>query len=126
MVQKEVADRLTAHPGSKLYGLPTVVVDLHADARIEFTVRPDVFFPPPQVGSAVVRLRRRSGAPASSERAVELAAAAFSQRRKMIRSSLRSVLDDVAAVCRKAGIDPTSRAETLDSSDWLALAEVAP
>ncbi len=126
MVQKEVADRLTAQPGGKLYGLPTVVVDLHADARIEFTVRPEVFFPPPQVGSAVVRLRRRAGAPASSERAVEIASAAFSQRRKMIRSSLRDVIDDAAAVCGKAGIDPTSRAETLDSTAWLALAEEAP
>jgi len=124
MVQLEVARRLVAGPGSKEYGLPSVIVRLHARARIEFTVSPQVFVPPPRVTSAVVRLDRVE-APAAADRAVELAAAGFGQRRKMLRRSLASVLADPEAGLAAAGIDGTARAEDLDVADWLRLAEVA-
>jgi 16S rRNA (adenine1518-N6/adenine1519-N6)-dimethyltransferase len=125
MVQREVADRFTAKPGNKQYGLPTVVVDLHANARFGFAVPPQVFFPPPQVGSAVVMIERKQQVSPLAEAAIELAAAGFSQRRKMLRSSLKAALADPVAVCEKAGIEPTLRAEALAAADWLALAEVA-
>ena len=125
MVQREVADRLTASPGSKQYGIPTVVADLHAEVKMAFTVPPQVFFPPPQVSSAVVLLRRRVDVPALAEAAIGLAAAGFSQRRKMLRSSLRGAVDDPIALCEAAGIDSTLRAEALTTADWLTLAGVA-
>ena len=124
MVQQEVAERLVAAPGSKAYGLPSVVVGLHAAARRLFTVPPQVFLPAPHVGSAVVRLDRRDP-PGVAERAIELASAGFGRRRKMLRSSLDTVLDDPALVLREAGIEETARAETLSADDFARLAEVA-
>ena len=88
MVQREVADRIVAEPGSKQYGIPSVVAALHSRRLDWFRVPPQVFVPPPSVGSAVVILERIP-APAAAERAVELAQAAFGQRRKMVRASLR-------------------------------------
>lgn len=125
MVQVEVARRLVARPGDDAYGLPSVVVGLHGSASLAFTVPPQVFLPPPKVGSAVVRIDRR---PASerAERAIELAAAGFGQRRKMLRRSLTAVLEDPAAALGAAGIDPTLRAEDLAPSAWLDLAEAVP
>ncbi|HSJ28254.1 MAG TPA: 16S rRNA (adenine(1518)-N(6)/adenine(1519)-N(6))-dimethyltransferase RsmA, partial [Acidimicrobiia bacterium] len=125
MVQSEVADRLVAAPGSKAFGLPSVVVALHGTARLEFKVPPQVFLPPPAVGSAVVSIVRKA-APVGATRAVELAAAGFGQRRKMLRSSLAGVLPDPGETLAAAAIDPTARAETLSATDWLRLAEVAP
>ncbi len=122
MVQREVADRIVAEPGSKQYGIPSVVTSLHSRRLDWFRVPPQVFVPPPSVGSAVVILERIP-APASSERAVELAQAAFGQRRKMVRASLRSALGDPIVVLERAGIDPTQRAENLSPSDYVALAE---
>ena len=125
MVQREVADRLTAEPGHKTYGLPTVVVDLYARARLAFSVPPQVFVPPPQVSSAVVEISRQDEVPEESALALELAAGGFSQRRKMLRSSLKGVSEDPSRLCGDAGIDPTRRAESLTSSEWLALARAA-
>lgn len=123
MVQVEVGERLVARPGSSSYGLPSVVVGIHGRSRVEFKVPPQVFLPPPSVGSAVVVIDRKT-APATSERAIELAAAGFGQRRKMLRSSLASVLDAPSDVLVEAGIPPTARAEELDPDEWLRLAEV--
>lgn len=122
MVQREVADRLLAEPGSRDYGLPSVVVGLHGDARLEFTVPPQVFLPPPNVESAVVSIRRRP-APALAEEAIALAAAAFGQRRKMLRRSLAGVVEDPVAALTAAGLDPTARAEDVAPEGFLALAE---
>lgn len=124
MVQKEVADRLVAAPGSKVYGVPSVITSLNADARIAFTVPPQVFFPVPEVESAVVTMTRRP-APDCSEAAIELAGVAFQQRRKMLRRSLETVLEDPAATLTAAGIDPTARPEDLGAPDFLRLAEAA-
>jgi 16S rRNA (adenine1518-N6/adenine1519-N6)-dimethyltransferase len=122
MVQLEVAQRLTADPGSRVYGMPTVVARLHATSRLEFTVPPQVFVPPPRVGSAVVTLERRPAHP-ETERALELAAAAFSGRRKMLRRSLAAVLADPGEVLAAAGIDETARPEDLEPEAWIRLAE---
>jgi 16S rRNA (adenine1518-N6/adenine1519-N6)-dimethyltransferase len=91
---------------------------------LAFRVSPSVFVPPPRVGSAVVELDRVP-APEGAESAIELAAAAFGQRRKMVRRSLTGVFADPDGALRAAGIDPTSRAEVLSVDDYLALAGVA-
>ena len=122
MVQQEVGERLVAGVGDPAYGLPSVVTGLHADARIAFKVGPQVFFPTPRVDSVVVTLRRRP-APECSERAIDLATAGFGQRRKMLRGSLASKLDDPVAVLEAAGFDPRLRAENLSPFDFLRLAE---
>jgi len=122
MLQREVAERLAAAPGSKVYGLPSVVAQLHGSVDIAFRVAPSVFLPPPQVGSAVVVIRRHPAHPLAEE-AVRLAAAAFGQRRKMLRRSLRGIVGEEELGA--AGIDPTRRAEELAPSDYLAIAEVS-
>jgi 16S rRNA (adenine1518-N6/adenine1519-N6)-dimethyltransferase len=121
LVQKEVADRLLAEPGSKTYGVPSVIVGLHAAGRIALPVPRQVFEPSPRVDSAVVVLDRKE-APDLSERAIRLAEAGFGQRRKMLRRSLVSELADPVPTLAAAGIEPTSRAEELAPSDYVALA----
>jgi 16S rRNA (adenine1518-N6/adenine1519-N6)-dimethyltransferase len=123
MVQHEVADRLVAEPGSKSYGLPSVVTRLHTRPRIAFSVPPHVFFPAPEVESAVVELVRIP-APDFAEAAIGLAAAAFQQRRKMLRRSLDSVLEDANTCLVAAGLDPTARPEDLFAEDFVRLARV--
>jgi len=122
MVQREVADRLTAGPGSRTYGIPSVVAALHAEVRREFTVHPQVFVPAPKVESVVVTLQRRP-APPLTPRAIELASAAFNQRRKMLRRSLADALPSVKEVLAAAGIAGDMRAEQLSPSAYVALAE---
>ena len=122
MVQREVGDRLRAAPGTRAYGLPSVVAGLYAEEAGGFRVSPAVFHPRPRVESSVVVLRRRAAIPADAVRAVQLAAAAFNQRRKMIRSSLAGHLGDVAAVAAAAGVEATARADHLSPEDYLALA----
>lgn len=122
MVQQEVAERLVAPPGTKDYGVPSVVVRLFGEAKTSFRVPPQVFLPRPNVDSAVVVIERVAPPDADRSRAADLAQAAFAQRRKMLRSSLRSVLDDPEAVLSTAGISPTARAEELDADDFLRLA----
>ncbi len=123
MVQREVADRLFAEAGSKTYGVPSVVIALYTAGGPEFNVGPDVFYPKPPVGSTVVVLDRIDP-PEKAEQAVSIAAVAFQQRRKMLRKSLESVLDDPAPTLLSAGIDPTARAEDLQPLDFVTLAEV--
>lgn len=124
MVQTEVARRFVARPGSGDYGLPSVVAGIYAEGAIAFTVPPQVFYPPPRVGSAVVTMTRKP-APAAAGRAVDLARAGFGQRRKMLRRSLSSVLDDPVMALESAGLDPTDRAEDLSPDDFVRLAEVS-
>jgi 16S rRNA (adenine1518-N6/adenine1519-N6)-dimethyltransferase len=120
MVQREVADRLAAAPGSRIYGLPSVVAQIHGQVRLAFRVPPQVFIPPPAVQSAVVSIERIP-APPGAERAIELAARAFGQRRKMIRTSLALPADQIL----RAGLVLTARAEELTPSDYLRLAQVS-
>lgn len=125
MVQREVAERFVAGPSTPEYGIPTVVAGIHTNAEIAFKVPPQVFFPAPQVESAVLVMQRKP-APEHSERAIELARAGFGQRRKMLRRSLAPLLEDPSATLEKAGLDPTRRAEDLAPADYLRLAQVAP
>lgn len=124
MVQREVADRLTARPGRGDYGLPSVIVGFHATIAREFVVPPQVFLPAPAVESAVIVLDRVSP-PEHVDDAIALAAAAFGQRRKMLRRSLAGALVDPGQVLAAAGIDPTSRAEMLSPEDFVRLAITA-
>ena len=125
MVQLEVAQRMTAPTGSSAYGLPSVVAGLHADLKLLFRVPPHVFYPPPNVESAIIRVIRKE-APSRAETAIELAAAGFGQRRKMLRRSLALILPNAEEALRSAGIDPTKRAEDLSPEDYLRLAAVPP
>lgn len=122
MVQAEVADRLVARPGDDAYGLPSVVVALFAAVEATFAVGATVFVPPPPVRSSVVVLGREAVPGAERERAAELAAVAFGQRRKMVRSSLGPVVGHEAL--ESADIDPTARPERLSADEFLRLAEV--
>lgn len=123
MVQREVADRLVADSGSKAYGLPSVIARLNADSRIAFPVPRQVFFPVPEVESAVIEMTRIP-APPFAEAAIELAAVAFQQRRKMLRRSLADVLEDPVRTLSLAGLDPTARPEDLQPEEFLRLAQV--
>jgi 16S rRNA (adenine1518-N6/adenine1519-N6)-dimethyltransferase len=123
MVQREVAERLTAGPGSRVYGIPSVITRLYATPRLAFRVPATVFYPRPEVESAVVELVRHPAA-SQAATAARLAAAAFGQRRKMLRRSLAGVLPDPEPVLAAAGIDPRSRPEDLEVDQFLALAEV--
>lgn len=121
LVQREVADRLLAPPGTRTYGLPSVITALHATGTKAFTVAPTVFYPAPAVDSAVVDLVRHP-APPGAEPAIELASAAFGQRRKMVRRSLATVISEPSDVLERCGIDPTARAEELSPTDFVAIA----
>ncbi|MFQ5948464.1 MAG: 16S rRNA (adenine(1518)-N(6)/adenine(1519)-N(6))-dimethyltransferase RsmA [Acidimicrobiia bacterium] len=122
MLQRETAERLVASPGTKTYGIPSVIARLYAEVDITFRVPPQVFLPPPPVESAVVVLQRLGGPPHGAGRAVELAMAAFGKRRKMLRRSLGGILEEPARTLAAAGIDPTARAEQLSPDDYLRLA----
>jgi 16S rRNA (adenine1518-N6/adenine1519-N6)-dimethyltransferase len=124
MVQREVALRFAALPGSDHYGIPSVVAGIYTDARLAFDVPPQVFYPPPSVESTVVVMDRRPPVD-NAERAVELARAGFGQRRKMLRRSLATVLEEPAAALEAASIDPTRRAEDLSPGEYLMLAAVS-
>lgn len=122
MVQREVADRLVAGPGDDAYGLPSVKVAYHAEARVLGRVPPSVFLPRPRVDSALVGLRRLSEPATDVDREVlfQVVRAGFGQRRKMLRRSLRGILDEAAIV--GSGVAPTARAEELGLDQWASMA----
>src|SRR5690554_6453717 len=135
MVQAEVADRLAAPPGSRTYGIPSVKAAWYAAARRTATIGRTVFWPEPNVDSALVELVRREPPPttASREQVFAVVDAAFAQRRKMLRSALAGHAGSPAAAARAleaAGVDPQARGERLDVADFArvaeALAGVAP
>ena len=127
MVQKEVADRIAAHPGTKAFGGYTAKLGLYAQVTGRFEVPPRCFMPAPHVDSAVVRLDRVEGCTASEEereRVARVIDAAFAQRRKTIRNSMSSSGFDKAALdaaFEACGIAPTARAETLGVEDFVRL-----
>lgn len=128
MVQAEVADRMAANPGTKDYGAYTVKLRLLARAAGRFSVSRTAFLPPPRVDSAVIRLERSplSEDPALLRGAARLAEAAFAQRRKTIRNSMRSTMgagaEHLDAVLEAAGVAPSLRGETLSAETYLELA----
>ncbi|HWF78579.1 MAG TPA: 16S rRNA (adenine(1518)-N(6)/adenine(1519)-N(6))-dimethyltransferase RsmA [Caulobacteraceae bacterium] len=123
MFQKEVAQRITAAPGSKDYGRLSVLAQALADAKIVMELPARAFTPPPKVDSAVVRLTPRSNRPPDAlvEALQRVTAAAFGQRRKMLRSSLKPLGGE--ALCAAVGVDPAARAEDVSVAQYLALAE---
>ncbi len=123
MVQLEVAERLVAGPGSKAYGIPSVVTQLYSIPSLRFRVPPQLFVPPPAVLSAVVSLDRRADVSSETARAADLATAAFGQRRKMIRTSLAGEIPDLRRVLEDAGIRETIRADALLPHEYLEIAK---
>ncbi len=124
MFQSEVAARLSAPADTKAYGRLSVLTQWLCDVEQLFHVNPKAFTPPPAVNSTVVRLTPRPAplAPARRETLERVTAAAFGQRRKMLRQSLKSLGVDAEALCRAADVDPTARAETLSVEQFCALA----
>jgi 16S rRNA (adenine1518-N6/adenine1519-N6)-dimethyltransferase len=123
MFQREVAERIVAAPGSKSYGRLSVFVQWRCDAHILFDVNASAFVPPPKVKSSLVRFVPRT-APMSCDRGLleAVTQAAFGQRRKMLRQSLRSLGADVPALLAVAGLDPTGRAEDVSIEEFVLLA----
>jgi 16S rRNA (adenine1518-N6/adenine1519-N6)-dimethyltransferase len=124
MFQREVAERLVAAPRSPAYGRLSVIVQWLAEPKILFDLPPRAFVPPPKVTSSVVSLTPRPTplAPASKAALERVTAAAFGQRRKMLRSSLRTLGVPAEALLDVAGITPTARAEELSVAEFCALA----
>jgi 16S rRNA (adenine1518-N6/adenine1519-N6)-dimethyltransferase len=123
MFQKEVAERIAAAPGADAYGRLAVIAQATCEARVVMEVPARAFTPPPRVDSAVVRLAPRPDRPAPQRLGAlqTITAAAFGQRRKMLRASLKPLGGE--ALARQAGLDPQARAETIDVEGFLRLAD---
>jgi 16S rRNA (adenine1518-N6/adenine1519-N6)-dimethyltransferase len=122
MFQREVAERIVAQPVSKAYGRLSVLARWRTRARILFDIAPSAFVPPPKVVSSLVELTPREDPLPCDRRAIErVAAAAFGQRRKMLRQSLKP-LGDPLALLAAAGIEPTARAEDISVEGFVAMA----
>jgi 16S rRNA (adenine1518-N6/adenine1519-N6)-dimethyltransferase len=120
MFQREVAQRIVATPGSDAYGRLGVLAGWRTQARIAFDVPPQAFTPPPKVTSSVVHLEpRATPLPADVKKLGRVTEAAFGQRRKMLRQSVKSLGGE--ALLERAGIDPTRRAETLSVEEFVRL-----
>ncbi|WP_292169816.1 16S rRNA (adenine(1518)-N(6)/adenine(1519)-N(6))-dimethyltransferase RsmA, partial [Mesorhizobium sp.] len=120
MFQREVAERITAAPGSDAYGRLGVLAGWRTQARIAFDVPPQAFTPPPKVTSSVVHLvPRATPLPVEAKKLGRVTEAAFGQRRKMLRQSVKSLGGEALLV--RAGIDPTRRAETLSVDEFVRL-----
>ena len=123
MFQREVAQRIISVPGSKTYGRLSVLAVWRSQARILFEVAASAFVPPPKVTSSLVELIPRRRPLACDPRALQrVTGAAFGQRRKMLRQSLKSLGADALALLAAAGIDPTARAEDIPVEGFVALA----
>lgn len=124
MFQKEVAQRIMAAPGSKTYGRLSVISQWLCDVQMGFDIPPGAFLPPPKVTSSVIHLTpRRQLALAPDFTSVEaVTKAAFGQRRKMLRSALKTLSPHADALMERAGIDPTLRAEQITVDRFLRLA----
>jgi 16S rRNA (adenine1518-N6/adenine1519-N6)-dimethyltransferase len=126
MFQREVAERLVAEPGTKAYGRLSVLAQWRATPRILFDVAARAFTPPPRITSTLVRLEPLAipVAPVCLDDLEAVTAAAFGQRRKMLRQSLKTLAPDAEALIRSAGLDPTERPERLSVLQFAALARV--
>lgn len=128
MVQAEVADRLAATPGSKIYGVPSAKVAWYASARRTLTIGRNVFYPVPNVDSALVKIERRPhpDTAATREQVFAVIDAAFAQRRKTLRQALAGLAGSAGAAqeaLERAGVSPTARGETLDIDQFAAVAQ---
>ena len=124
MFQREVAERIVASPGSKTYGRLSILVQWRCEAHILFNVNPSAFVPPPKVTSSVLRIVPKPAPAPCDRRLLEtVTQAAFGQRRKMLRQSLRSLDSDLPALFGVTGLDPTARAEDIPVDGFVALAQ---
>ncbi|RWZ69179.1 16S rRNA (adenine(1518)-N(6)/adenine(1519)-N(6))-dimethyltransferase RsmA [Streptomyces albidoflavus] len=132
MVQSEVADRLAAGPGSKVYGVPSVKANWYAEVKRAGAIGRNVFWPAPNVDSGLVSLVRRDGPPATTatrEQVFAVVDAAFAQRRKTLRAALSGWAGSAAAAeaaLVAAGVSPQARGESLTVGEFAAIAEHAP
>jgi 16S rRNA (adenine1518-N6/adenine1519-N6)-dimethyltransferase len=125
MFQREVAERIVATPGKKSYGRLSVLAGWRTEAKILFDVARSAFVPPPKVTSSIVRLTPRQEPLACDAAALQrVTEAAFGQRRKMLRQSLKTLGVDPASLLTEAGIDPTARAEEIPVESFVALANI--
>lgn len=125
MFQREVADRIVAAPGSKAYGRLSVLAQWRSDARRLFDLPPQAFTPPPKVTSSVVQITPKEPVLDVPIKALEaVTAAAFGQRRKMLRAALKPLGVDSEVLLKEANINPQARAETLNVKDFARLAQV--
>jgi 16S rRNA (adenine1518-N6/adenine1519-N6)-dimethyltransferase len=125
MFQREVAQRIVATPGSKSYGRLSVLAGWRTEAKLLFDVARSAFVPPPKVTSSVVRLTPRPEPLACDSIALQrVTEAAFGQRRKMLRQSLKTLGVDAAALLAEAGIEPSARAEEIPVEGFVALAQI--
>ncbi len=124
MFQREVAERIIAQPGSKAYGRLAILAQWRAEAHIAMSLPPGAFTPPPKVSSAVVHLTALSEPryPADAKILSRVVAAAFNQRRKMLRAALKGLAPDIEDRLIAAGIRPTDRAEQITLEGFCALA----
>ncbi|MCL6282977.1 16S rRNA (adenine(1518)-N(6)/adenine(1519)-N(6))-dimethyltransferase RsmA [Ruegeria sp. 2012CJ41-6] len=124
MFQREVAERIVAQPGSKAYGRLAILAQWRAEARIVLSLPPGAFTPPPKVSSAVVHLTALPAPryPADAKVLSRVVAAAFNQRRKMLRAALKGVSPDIEDRLLAAGIKPTERAEQVSLEAFCSLA----
>lgn len=128
MVQAEVADRLAATPGNKIYGVPSAKVAWYASARRTLTIGRNVFYPVPNVDSALVKIERRPhpDTAATREQVFAVVDAAFAQRRKTLRQALAGLAGSAGAAqeaLERAGVSPAARGETLDIDQFAAVAQ---
>ena len=128
MFQKEVAQRITAQANDKHYGRLAVLTNWLCHTELAFEVDRQVFVPPPRVTSAIAHIEPRNRPMAEAQREVlaNLTAAAFGQRRKMLRSSLKQICSDPMVLLEEAGIDETARAEVLTIDEFCKLARLLP
>ena len=124
MLQEEVAMRFAAKAGNSAYGIPSVKAAYWGEAAVLKRVHSEAFRPPPKVNSAVLQIVRRPPPKIAPEHLFPLVEKAFSQRRKMLRRSLRDVLS--SRIFTAAGVKPESRPEDLDLEAWVRLAQATP
>lgn len=124
MFQREVAERIVAQPGSKTYGRLAILAQWRSEARIVLHLPPEAFTPPPKVSSSVVHLSAlpKPRFPADADVLSRLVAAAFNQRRKMLRAALKGIAPDIEDRLIAAGLKPTDRAEQIPLEGFCALA----
>ena len=124
MFQKEVAERIIAKPGTKAYGRLGILAQWKSNPSVVMELPPEAFTPPPKVHSAIVHLEALAEPrfPAPAGLLSSTVAMAFNQRRKMLRSSLKSAAPDIETALRDAGLEPTARAEEISLEGFCALA----
>ena len=123
MFQKEVAERIAAEPGADAYGRLSVLAQARCQTRIALRVGARAFTPPPKIDSAAVSFVDRPDPYPHLDALEQVTAAAFGQRRKMLRSALKSLTPDAEALLQTAGVEPTARAEDIDIAGHCAIAD---